>query len=489
MNDTVLWSESRMLVDGELVTAPDGRTFENVNPATGRTIGVTADADAGLMGSAIAAARTAFDTTEWSSDLGLRMRCLRQLLAGLEKHREELRALTVAEVGVPVSLTTGPHLDAALALVPWTLDLAERYEWESDRGQVKGQQGTTHRYIRREPVGVVGAITPWNAPMQINLAKLIPALASGNTAVLKPAPDTPWTATALGRIAAEETDLPPGVLNVVTTSDNAVAQQLADDARVDMISFTGSTATGRHLMARAAQTVKKTFLELGGKSASVVFDDADPATVIRGAMAIIWHAGQGCAINSRLLVQRGLYDIVVGGLAQALPAVPYGDPTDPKTVMGPLVSSIQRERVLGMIERGIADGARLVTGGGAPAHLSEGWFVEPTLLADVDPDSELAQQEVFGPVLSVIPFDDEEHAVTIANNSIYGLAGQVTSADAERATRVAGRIRAGSVNVNGGQYFAPDMPFGGYRQSGIGREMGAAGFEEYLETKVLAIGV
>jgi aldehyde dehydrogenase (NAD+) len=480
--------EARMLVGGELIDAADGRTFDNVNPATEKVIGVTADAGRGEMTAAIAAARNAFDADEWSTDVKLRLHCLRQLREGLDRHREELRAITVAEAGVPVSLTTGPHLDAAIALSAWTIELTERYEWERDHGVVDSGMGKSHRFVCREPVGVVGAITPWNAPMQINLAKVVPALAAGNTVILKPAPDTPWSATAVGRIVAEETDIPPGVFNVVPTSDNAVAQLLAEDPRVDMITFTGSTATGRALMAAAAGTVKKVFLELGGKSASVIFDDVDLAKAARAGMGVIWHAGQGCAINTRLVVQRGCYDALVAAVTQALAAIPYGDPTDPTTVMGPLISRTQHERVLGHIERGVADGARLVTGGRRPEQLSTGWFVEPTVFADVDPDSAIAQLEIFGPVLTVIPFGDEDEAVAIANNSIYGLAGEVNSGDTDRARRVARRIRAGSVNINGGLYFGPDMPFGGYKQSGIGREMGVAGFEEYLETKVMAYG-
>jgi len=361
-----LWSESRMLVGGRLVNAADGRTFENVNPATEQVLGATADAGAGDMDAAIAAARSAFDDTGWSTDLDLRVRCLRQLHEGLGRHLEELRDLTVAEVGVPVSMTKGPHLDAAVANMPWVIDLAGRYEWERDHGEQATPYGRSHRYVAREAVGVVAAITPWNVPTQINLAKVVPALAAGNTVILKPAPDTPWSATALGRIVAQETDIPAGVFNVVPTSDNSVAQRLAEDPRVDLVSFTGSTATGRRLMAAAAGTVKKVFLELGGKSANIVFDDADLAGIIPGALAIIWNSGQGCAITTRLLVQRGLYDEAVDRISQALSGVKCGDPTSPGTMMGPLISELQRSRVLGLIDKGGEEGAKLVTGGGRP---------------------------------------------------------------------------------------------------------------------------
>ncbi|KPM54150.1 aldehyde dehydrogenase [Frankia sp. R43] len=490
--DTSVFSEPRLLIGGALVQARAGRTFTNINPATEQVLGLVADAGADDMDAAIAAARTAFDATDWSTNTQLRLRCLRQLSEALERHKEELRGLTVAEIGAPVSLTHGPHLDAALGIVSYTADLAEKYIWDTDHGVYDSPvtYSTSRRVVAREPVGVVAAITPWNVPMQINLAKVVPALAAGNTVVLKPAPDSPWTATVLGRLVAEETDIPAGVFNVVTTSDNQVAQRLAEDPRVDMISFTGSTAVGRRLMAAAAGTIKKTFLELGGKSAHIVCDDADLGKVIPMAATVAcFHSGQGCAIDSRLLVARPLYDDAVAAMSEALANFPYGDPTDPSVLMGPQISALQRQRVLDLIAVGVAEGQKVAVGGGVPAHLPTGFFTEPTLFVDVDPDSAIAQQEFFGPVAVMIPFDTDDDAVRIANNSIYGLAGSVSSGSLDRAMGIARRVRTGSINVNGGQYYAPDMPFGGYRQSGLGREMGVPGFEEYLETKVIAVGV
>ena len=325
--------------------------------------------------------------------------------------------------------------------------------------------------------------------MQVNLAKLSAALGAGCTAILKPAPDTPWTATALGRLAAEETDMPAGVLNVVPTSDNSVAQKLAEDVRVDVVSFTGSTAVGRHLMAVAAPTVKNVFLELGGKSACIVCDDAplDEVAMI-AAFGSCAQAGQGCSINTRLLVQREVYAEMVDKVKGAFESVVYGDPADPAVYMGPLINRRQHERVLSYIALGQSEGARLVTGGHRPTALKTGYFVEPTIFADVDPKSRLAQEEIFGPVLCIIPFEDDNEAVEIANGTIYGLAAQVESGSLERAEAIAYRLRAGNVNVNGGLYHAPDSPFGGYKQSGIGREMGVLGFDEYTEVKLLAYG-
>jgi aldehyde dehydrogenase (NAD+) len=326
--------------------------------------------------------------------------------------------------------------------------------------------------------------------MQVNLAKAAFALAAGCTVILKPAPDTPWSATVLGRLASEATDIPAGVFNVVPTSDNAVAQLLAEDPRVDLISFTGSTGVGRHLMAVASQTVKKVFLELGGKSAWIVCDDADlDANAMMVSFQALAQAGQGCSINTRILVQRPVYDAMVDKLAEAYRSMPYGDPNDPAVYMGPLINARQHQRVLDYIEIGKAEGARLVVGGKRPDHLPRGYYVEPTIFADVDPDSRIAQEEIFGPVICVIPFDTDDEAVRIANSTIYGLAGSVESADVQRARAIAERIRSGVVNVNGGMYYSCAVPFGGYKQSGIGREMGTLGLEEYTEVKVISEGV
>jgi aldehyde dehydrogenase (NAD+) len=482
---------AELLIDGRLVPAADGGTFDNVNPATEEVIGVTADGTAADMDLAIRAARRAFDETAWSTDLGFRVRCLRQLQEALAKNAEELRSAIVAEIGTPVTLTRGPQLDAPVEGIGWVADLAEGYEWTSDLGEAAPFGRRTHRWVQREPAGVVGAITPWNFPMQINLAKVVPALAAGCTTVLKPAPDSPWTATLLGRIAAQETDLPPGVLNIVPSSRHEVGQQLAEDSRVDMVSFTGSTATGRKVMMAGAGNLKKVFLELGGKSALVALDDADLAAVVgNAAFQITTHAGQGCAILTRLLLPRARYDEGVEALVAVLRNWPIGDPTDPSVLMGPLISEIQRQRVLAYIARGVAEGARVALGGGIPGQLPRGWFVEPTVLADVGENDVVAQEEIFGPVIAVIPYEgDDEEAVRIANNSRYGLSGAVISASAERARAAARKIRTGTMSVNGGVYYGADMPFGGYRQSGVGRESGRAGFEEYLEIKAIAEGV
>jgi aldehyde dehydrogenase (NAD+) len=476
-----------LLIDGSLTAASGGETFANVNPATEEIIGVTADATAADMNRAIAAARRAFDQSGWATDPAFRVHCLRQLHEGLVKHADELRSVIVAEVGTPVMLTRGAQLDLPVESVTWVADMAQDYVWETDLGIASPMGIATHRFLRREPAGVVGAITPWNFPMQINLAKVAPALAAGNTVVLKPAPDTSWTATMLGRIVAEETDIPAGVFNVIVSSRHEIGQQLAEDPRVDMISFTGSTATGGAVMRAGAVNIKKVFLELGGKSALLALDDANLDTVLgNAAFHITTHAGQGCAVLSRLVLPRARYDEGIDKLIAMLRGWPVGDPTDPNTLTGPLISEKQRQRVLGYIEQGVAEGGTVALGGGIPASQPRGFFVEPTVITGVSPDAVVAQEEIFGPVLVVLAHDGDDHAVEIANNSAYGLSGMVVSASVERARAVARRVRTGTISVNGGQYYSPDVPFGGYRQSGVGRESGVAGFEEYLEIKSIA---
>ena len=481
-------SETRMLIDGDLVEAASGRTFENVNPATEQVLGVVADAGAEDMQRAIAAARRAFDTTSWSTDRAFRKRCLEQLQDALEGEREQLREELIREVGCPRMLTHGPQLDAPLdSALTYPAKLIEEFAWETALPDAPDLRGNLNaRRVWKEPAGVVGAITPWNFPFEVAINKLGQALATGNTVVLKPPPDTPWNATRIGRLVAEKTDIPAGVVNVVTSSDHLVGEELTLSPLVDLISFTGSTAVGRRIMERGAATMKRLFLELGGKSATIVLDDADFSTALLSGMAVCSHAGQGCAIPSRMLLPRSRYAEGVATLKAIFPNVPYGDPQRPDVIMGPLISAKQRDRVLGYIEKGVAAGATLEVGGGRPAAFEKGWYVEPTLFTDVDNSMTIAQEEIFGPVLVVIPFDDDDDAVRIANDSQYGLGGVVHSGSLERSLGIARRVRTGVLSVNGGTNYYADLPFGGYKQSGIGRQNGTAGFDQYLETKTLA---
>lgn len=485
---TDYFREERLLIDGDLVQATGGRTYENINPATEEVIGVAADAGPEDIERAIAAARHAFDETDWSRDHSFRSRCLRQLHDAFQENLEELRTSYVAEVGCPINMTYGPALDLPVQSLSYYADFLEKYQWSEDLGVADGLgMGKARRWIEREPVGVVGAITAWNFPHELNLKKAGWALATGCTVVLKGAPATPWCTLLLGKFIHENTDIPPGVVNTITSSQNGIGEQITVDPRVDMVSFTGSTATGKRILEVTAPFIKRVALELGGKSALILLDDMPsiPDIAAVAGASVCMHSGQGCAILSRVLVPKSQLAEAAEKLVAAMANVKVGDPSDPETVQGPQCSAAQRERVEALIQQGIDEGSTLLCGGGRPKDLPRGYYVEPTAFL-ADPDSIVAQQEYFGPVQCLIGYEDEEDAIRIANNSRYGLSGGILSADIERAKRVARRIRTGSLMINGGMWYGPDVPFGGYKHSGLGRENGVVGFEEFLEVKALA---
>ena len=470
-----------MLIDGALVAGQ--RVFASTNPATGEVCGHAPDGTVDDAQAAVAAARRAFDEGSWATDRSQRIRCLEQFHQALLEHRDELAALTTDEVGATPALLTGAQLDQPIDIVRYYADLLKTFPLTEDLGNVESRGMQHHRWVEKEAGGVVAAIVAYNYPNQLALAKLAPALAAGCTVVLKAAPDTPLVTLALGELIANHTDIPAGVVNVLSSSDPQVGAALTASPDVDMVTFTGSTPTGRAIMAAASGTLKRVFLELGGKSAAIVLDDADFATAAMfAAFSMVTHAGQGCALTSRLLVPRQHHDEIVEMVKTNFGHVRYGDPNDPKTYMGPLISERQRDKVDGMVQRAVDAGATLVTGG---EKKDPGFFYTPTLLTGVAPGAEIAQEEVFGPVLVVIAYDDDDDAVRIANDSIYGLSGAVFGSE-ERAVALARRIRTGTFSINGGNYFSPDTPFGGYKQSGIGREMGTAGLEEFLERKTFA---
>lgn len=480
-----------MLIDGELVAADSGLEYDNISPATGLVLGKTAAAGATDMGRAIAAARLAFDETDWSTNRALRKRCLEQLQSALEADRDELREELIAEVGCPEMTITTAQLDWPLAeSLRYPAGLVDTFEWERalDGGGLFGDRNV--RTVVQEPVGVVGAITPSNFPVEVILNKLGPALAAGNTVILKPDPHTPWNATRLGRLIAQHTDFPAGVVNVVPTPDNTVAELLATDPRVDLISFTGSTAVGKLLIRQGAETMKRTFLELGGKSALIVTEDVDPAKIMASAIGVCVHAGQACALTTRMLVHRSLFDEAVESVTAAFGMVPVGDPALPGTLVGPVISARQRDRVVDACERARRAGAEITTGGrpvdGLADGLAGGFFVQPTVVVGVDNSAAIAQEEIFGPVLVMLPFDDDDEAVRIANDSRFGLAGAVLSGSTERGMAIARRVRTGAIGVNGGMFYGADAPFVGYKNSGLGRQCGIEGFQQYLETKTIA---
>jgi aldehyde dehydrogenase (NAD+) len=477
-------ADRRMLIDGRLIETE--RTFPSINPATGEVMGYAPEGTVADAEAAAAAARKAFDTTSWATDVDLRIHCLEQFHRALVENRDELAALTTAEVGATPALLAGAQLDQPVEIVRYYADLLKTFPMTEDLGNIESRGMQHHRWVEKEAAGVVAAIVAYNYPNQLALAKLAPALAAGCTVVLKGAPDTPLVTLALGELIAKHTDIPAGVVNVLSSTDPEVGAVLTTSPDVDMVTFTGSTPTGRRIMAAASDTLKRVFLELGGKSAAIVLDDADFGTAAMfSAFCMVTHAGQGCALTSRILVPRKHHDEIVELIKTNFSHVRYGDPNDPTTYMGPLISERQRDKVDDMVQRAVQAGATLVTGA---EKKDPGYFYTPTLLTDVDPDSEIAQEEVFGPVLVVIAYDEDEDAVRIANNSIYGLSGAVFGSQ-DRALAVARRIRTGTFSINGGNYFSPDSPFGGYKQSGIGREMGAAGLEEFLERKTFAVVV
>jgi aldehyde dehydrogenase (NAD+) len=483
-------AESRMLIDGNLREAASGARFDNLSPATGKVLGSTAAAASEDMDAAIGAARRAFDDTDWKSNRELRKRCLLQLQEALEQEREDLREEIIAEVGAPAITTTMAQVDWPMAdALRYPAELIDSFGWEREIGAGTAGGDGNRRRVVKEPMGVVAAIAPWNYPFEIVSNKLGQALATGNTVVLKPDPNTPWTSTRIGRLIAEHTDIPPGVVNVVTTPDNAVAELLVTDPRVDQVSFTGSTDVGRLIARKGAESLKRVFLELGGKSAMVVLDDADLDTVLPNTAQVCFHAGQGCAVNTRLLVPAHLYDTIIEKVVELFGFFAPGDPARPDTLLGPVISPRQRERILGYIDRARDAGADIVTGGTAATDLDPeiagGNYLLPTLVAGVDNSAEIARSEVFGPVMVILPYRDEAHALAIANDSDYGLSGSVFSASTDRAMAFANALRVGSVNINGGLFYGADAPYGGYKASGIGRQNGIEGFEQYLETKTI----
>jgi aldehyde dehydrogenase (NAD+) len=481
--------ERRMLIDGKLVDGEAGM-FANINPATEEVLGEVSDGSRADMHRAIDAARRSFDDTDWSINRGFRKRCLEQLHDAIESEIEELREELIREVGCPRAVTHGPQLDAPLADgLRYPARLIETFPWEADLGDtvVSVTGVNTTRKVWHEPVGVVGAITPWNFPFEVTINKLGQALATGNTVVVKPAPDTPFNATRLGRLITEQTDIPAGVVNVVTASDHLVGEELTVSPKVDMISFTGSTVVGKRIMEKGAATMKRLFLELGGKSATIVLEDADFNTACLIGIGPLLHAGQGCAAPTRMLLPRSRYDEGVALLRAIYENIAAGDPQDPATLCGPVISARQQSRILGYIRKGVDEGATMLVGSTQPPQrFDRGFWVSPTLFTDVDNQMTIAQEEIFGPVLAVIPYEDEDDAIRIANDSAYGLAGNVMSSSLDRSLAVARRLRAGFIGLNGTAGYGADTPFGGYKDSGVGRQNGLAGFSQYTEIKSVA---
>jgi acyl-CoA reductase-like NAD-dependent aldehyde dehydrogenase len=474
---TALRSRDRFYINGQWLEPHGSGQLEVINSSTGDPVATVPEGDASDADRAVAAARAAFDG--WAAlPPAERADYLDKIKEGLKARIDDLLRVIAIEVGMPTSLSPAYQLGSPPFVFGYYADLARQFVFEKEVG---------NSLVVFEPVGVVGAITPWNYPLHQISLKVAPALAAGCTVVLKPSEVAPLNAFALAD-AVEEAGLPAGVFNLVTGTGPVVGEALASHPEVDMISFTGSTRAGKRVSELASQTVKRVALELGGKSANVILDDADLDTAVRrGVQQVLVNTGQSCNAWTRMLVPRDKQSEVERIAVEVFSETAVGDPLDAGSFVGPLVSKAQQERVQGYIRKGVEEGARLVAGGDAPpAGHERGYFVRPTLFADVTPDMTIAQEEIFGPVISIIPYDTEDEAVRIANDSVYGLAGAVWSADPERAKRVARRIRTGQVDINGGG-FNMLAPFGGYKQSGNGRELGEFGFEEFLEVKSLQL--
>lgn len=472
-----LVERTRFYIDGKWVEPNTNRRLDQIEAATGEQIGIAALADAADIDAAARAARRAFDSGPWGrSTVAERVAVIRRFADALEKRGADTATLVSRENGMPIGFSQIVNGGLPAFLLRYYADVMEKVELEDVRPSANGST-----IVRREPVGVVAAIVPWNFPQALALFKIAPALAAGNTVVLKPSPETALDAYVLAD-AAQEAGLPEGVLNIVV-GDRDTGAALVSHPLVDKIAFTGSTAAGRAIGAEAGRLIRRVTLELGGKSAAIVLDDADIDNLVTGITGAAYlNNSQTCTTQSRVLVARSRYNEVLDALATHANALKVGNPLDPATVIGPMATETHLKKVLGFIDQAKSTSARLIAGGGRPADLDRGWFVQPTVFADVSNDDHLAREEVFGPVIAVMPFDTDEEAVRMANDTSYGLAGSVWTADEDRGLAMAKQIRTGTIGVN---YYELDInaPFGGFKDSGIGRELGPEVINGYLEYK------
>jgi betaine-aldehyde dehydrogenase len=472
---------SRMVIGGQSVDAADGQTFEVIDPAHGTVVATAPLGGREDVDRAVAAAQAAFeDPKGWANwAAGKRGRSLAKLAALIKEHTQELAELESRNVGKPITAARGEIVGASLVFDYYAGAANKIY------GQTIPVSKPGLDLTLREPIGVVGLIVPWNFPLLMASWKVAPALAAGNAAILKPASYSPLTAIRLGELALEA-GIPAGVLNVITGPGGTAGASLAAHLGVGKIAFTGETTTGQEIMRLAAGNIKKVSLELGGKSPNIVFADADLEKFARESpYSVFDNTGQDCCARSRILVERSVHERVVELFAEATRKIRVGDPADDATEVGPLVSTRQRDRVADYIEIGLGEGARLVVGGEPPSDpaLADGAYLLPTVFDGVDNDMRIAREEIFGPVVSVIPFDSGEEALRLANATPYGLSGSIWSRDIGKALRAAKALQSGVISVNSNSSVHTEAPFGGYKQSGIGRELGMAALDLYTETK------
>ncbi len=472
-----------LYIGGEWVAPASTKTLTVVNPATQEVVATVPEGTEADMDRAVAAAREAFDNGPWpQTSPKERADVLRALSLGIQGRMQEFADVITKENGAPATFSLMGQVLAATMVLDGFAAATDEFAFTEERQGMMGQV-----LVNKAPVGVAAGIIPWNVPLFIATMKLGAALASGSTMVLKPAPETPFDSYLLAEVL-ESIDLPPGVVNIVAAGREA-GEHLVRHPGIDKVSFTGSTAAGRKVGAICGEQLKRCTLELGGKSAAVILDDANLDAAVPELMpAMMMNNGQACVAQTRVLAPRSRYDEVVEALAAAVGAQKVGDPADPEVEVGPLVAERQRERVEGYLEAGRKEGARVVTGGGRPSGLDGGWFVEPTVFADVTNTMTIAQEEIFGPVVSVIAYDDEADAVRIANESEYGLSGSVWTADRERGIAVAKGVRTGTYGVNTGVVIDLHSPFGGFKASGVGRELGPEGIEEFTEIQTIVLG-
>jgi len=476
----------KLYINGAFVDAENGETYHSINPSTGEPIAEVAWAGKADAAKAISAARDAFDNGPWPKmNASERRAVLDKVAEMLLERQDEFATIEVEDAG---ALVAKAKMDVGLCVsqLRYFAKMGERMN--GDFQPVEGVQkaGKAFAFTVREPIGVCAQIIPWNFPLTMAIWKIGPALSTGNTVVLKCAPETPISALELARLC-HEAGVPAGVLNVIT-GDAEVGEALVTDPKVDKVAFTGSTEIGRRVMALASQSLKKVTLECGGKSANIVLDDARQDLAVDGSLyATFFHAGQVCESGTRLLLSQKNHDKFVEQLISRSAALKVGDPRDPETTVGPVVSEKQMNRVLGYIEKGKREGAKVALGGTRAQHgaLSKGFFVNPTIFVDVHPTHTIAQEEIFGPVLSILKYGDTEQAIQVANDTMYGLAAGVWSEDVEKARKIAARIRAGWVWINEWHVLTPSAPFGGYKQSGVGREFGEEGLNAYTEIKTI----